>query len=512
MQDVGFHRPGTIRLATTEDRMDEFRYQMQRNNWHQNPQSLVTPQQISELCPIVNIDGVIGGLYSPRDGHVDPYSLTHAFAIGARKYGARILTDCAVVGIKKLDTGEWQVDTSSGSLRSKHVVNAAGFWAQEVGQMVGIELPLIAVHHQYLVTNPVPEVIALKNEFPVLRDLDGSYYLRQERTGLLVGPYEAPDKMRLQEEWVSSGVPPGFGKELFDSDLDRISDCLALAANRVPSFADAGISQVICGPITYSPDSLPIIGPCQGLPNFWLSCGYAYGIVHAGGAGWYLARWILNGEPPFQLLEADPARFGPWTSRSYTAAKARESYGLNNIVVYPKEEREAGRPVRVSGAYEVMKERGAEFGFHSGWEQPNWFALPGDKRGYIPSFRRTNWFGPVQRESELVRKRVGIIDLSPFGKMEVKGQGSAGFIDLLFANSVPKVGSIDASCCSTYSRSMTVYQVGRTNISHMLTPSGKTYSEMTVSCLADDHFYLVTGSGSERFDQRYKLTKLHSEI
>jgi dimethylglycine dehydrogenase len=456
---------------------------MQRNNWHANPQSIIKPNEIAQLCPILNMDGILGGLYNPEDGHVDPYSLTHALAVGAKKYGATIQTNCSVIGLKQTETGDWQVNTNLGALKTKHVVNAAGFWAHEIGQMVGIELPLIPIHHQYLVTNPVQDVVELQTEIPVLRDLEGSYYLRQERDGLLVGPYESADKMRLQEEWVKSGVPPGFGKELFDSDLDRISEHLGMAAERVPCFANAGISQVICGPIMYSPDSLPLVGPWQGLPNFWLSCGFGYGIIHAGGAGRYLANWIINGEPPYQLIEADPVRFGKWTTRTFTAVKARESYGMNTAFAYPKEERPVGRPARVSGAYEAMKQRGAEFGFHAGWEQPNWFALPGDKEGYMPSFQRTNWFKPVHRESELIRKRVGVIDLSPFGKLEVKGRDSANFIDFMFANNVPKVG--------------------RTNISHMVTPSGRTCSEMTVSHLSDNEFFLVTGSGSERHDQRW---------
>lgn len=416
---------------------------MQRNNWHANPQSLIGPTEVADLCPILNMDGVVGGLYNPGDGHIDPYSLTHALAIGARKYGATIQTNCCVTGIKQLSSGDWQVDTNLGDLKTRHVVNAAGFWAQEVGRMVGIELPLVALHHQYVLTDPIPEVVALQREFPVLRDLDGSYYLRQERSGLLVGPYEGQDKVRLQEEWVELGVPPDFGKELFDSDLDRIADNLTMAAERVPSFANAGISQVICGPITYSPDILPLVGPWQGLTNYWLTCGFGYGIIHAGGAGKYLASWIINGEPPYQLIEVDPARYGKWTTRSYTAAKIPESYGMNTSIVFPKEERSTGRPARVSGAYEAMKDRGAEFGFHSGWEQPNWFALPGDEKGYVPSFRRTNWFAPVRRESELVRKRVGVIDLSPFGKLEVKGRGSVDFIDSMFANVVPKVFTLD---------------------------------------------------------------------
>ena len=428
-----------MRLATNRDRMDEFHYQMQRNNWHSNPQWIITPDEIHDLCPILNMDGIVGGLYNPADGHLDPYSLTQALATGARRHGAVIETNVAVTSTRHRPDGRWQIDTSRGSVTATHVVNAAGFWARDVGRMIDVDLPLVAVHHQYVITEPIAAVRERRRELAVIRDLDGSYYAREERGGLLVGPYEAEHKMKLQSDWVDSGVPPDFGKELFESDVDRISDHLAVAAHRIPAFGESGLAKIISGPITYSPDLLPMVGPLEGRKNYWVACGFSYGIIHAGGAGRYLARWILDGEPPYDLNETDPGRYGSWTNDAYTFAKARESYGFNTVIVYPKEERWAGRPARISTAYELTKSRGGQFGFHAGWEQPNWFALAGDEAGYKPSFRRTNWFEPVGRESTLVRTKVGLIDLTPFGKIVVGGKDSARFLNRMFANRLPKV-------------------------------------------------------------------------
>ncbi|XP_030092696.2 dimethylglycine dehydrogenase, mitochondrial isoform X1 [Serinus canaria] len=487
-QPVGFHQPGSIRIASTPTRVDEFKYQMTRAGWHPTEQYLITPEKVQELFPLLNMDKVLAGLYNPGDGHIDPYSLTMALAAGARKYGAQLNYPVQVTNLNSRSDGTWEVETPLGIIQAKRIVNAAGFWARDVGKMIGLQHPLIPVHHQYVVTSTIPEVKALKTELPVIRDLEGSYYLRQERDGLLFGPYESEEKMKLQESWVTNGVPPGFGKELFESDLDRIMEHIEAAMEMVPVLRKADIVNTIAGPITYSPDILPMVGPHQGVRNYWVAIGFGYGIIHAGGMGKYLSDWILEGEPPFDLIEVDPNRYGKWTTTEYTAAKARESYGFNNIVGYPKEERFAGRPTeRTSGLYDLLKSK-CSMGFHAGWEQPHWFYKPGDETGYKPSFRRTNWFDPVGREYKQVMEKVGVIDLSPFGKFKVKGTDSVKLLDHLFANVVPKVGS--------------------TNISHMLTPTGKVYAELTVSQLYPGEFMLVTGSGSELHDLRWIEDKI----
>eukprot|EP00076_Gallus_gallus_P007601 XP_003643002.1 dimethylglycine dehydrogenase, mitochondrial [Gallus gallus] len=482
-QAVGFHQPGSIRIASTPTRVDEFKYQMTRAGWHPTEQYLITPEKVQELFPLLNMDKVLAGLYNPGDGHIDPYSLTMALAAGARKYGAQLNYPVQVTNLNSRSDGTWEVETPLGVIQAKRIVNTAGFWAHEIGKMIGLQHPVIPVHHQYVVTSTVPEVKALKTELPVIRDLEGSYYLRQERDGLLFGPYESQEKMKLQDSWVTNGVPPGFGKELFESDLDRIMEYVEAAMEMVPVLKKANIINTVSGPITYSPDILPMVGPHQGVRNYWVAIGFGYGIIHAGGIGKYLSDWILEGEPPFDLIELDPNRYGKWTTTEYTAAKARESYGFNNIIIYPKEERFAGRPTeRTSGLYDLLKTK-CSMGFHAGWEQPHWFYKPGDETGYKPSFRRTNWFDPVGREYKQVMERAGVIDLSPFGKFKVKGTDSVKLLDHLFANVVPKVGS--------------------TNISHMLTPKGKVYAELTVSQLYPGEFMLVTGSGSELHDLRW---------
>uniref|UniRef100_A0A665TLX3 Dimethylglycine dehydrogenase n=1 Tax=Echeneis naucrates TaxID=173247 RepID=A0A665TLX3_ECHNA len=381
-QAVGFHQPGSVRIASTAARVDEMRYQMTRTHWHVTPQYMIGPEKVQEIFPLINMDKVLAGLYTPGDGHIDPYSLTMALAAGARMYGAQIYNPAPVTGLEPTADGRWDVQTPHGTIRANRIVNASGFWAREVGKMVGYEHPTIPVHHQYVVTATVPEVKALKKELAVIRDLEGSYYLRQERDGLLFGPYEKMEKMVLQDSWVRDGVPPGFGKELFESDLDRIMEHVEMAMEMVPVLKKADIINIVSGPITYTPDLLPMVGPFQAVRNYWTAIGFGYGVIHAGGIGKFLSDWIMNGEPPYDLIECDPNRYGKWADVPFMCAKARESYGFNNVVGYPKEERFAGRPtVRTSGVYQLLRDR-ASMGFHAGWEQPHWFYKPGDDKGY----------------------------------------------------------------------------------------------------------------------------------
>nr|XP_045620302.1 dimethylglycine dehydrogenase, mitochondrial-like isoform X1 [Procambarus clarkii] len=482
-QEIGLHLPGSIRLATTPSRVDEMKYQMSRHGCHEAPQCLLTPQQVKELVPIANVDNILMGLYTAGDGHVDPYSLTQAIAKGARRYGAVILQGVGVTALTLREDGKWVVTTTAGDILAHRIVNAAGFWAKEVAKLAGSDLPLVPNHHQYLVTSTVPEVKALKREIPVLRHLEGSFYLRMERDGLLIGPYESESSMKQCEDWMWNGVPKGFGKELFQPDLDRMEPHLEVAMELVPCFAEANIQSVVNGPITYTPDVLPLVGP-DIIPNMWLAAGFGYGIIHGGGIGKYLADWIMKGEPPFELTECDPLRFGSWTSNEYVLAKARESYGMNNALTFPHEERYAGRPTsRVSGAHDILESRGACMQIHSGWEQPAWFASPGETPQYCPSFRRTNWHEAVGREVNLVMTSAGIIDLTPFAKIIVEGPQAAAFVHYVTANRVP--------------------QVGRTVITHLLSPTGRVYAELTVTRTSDNTFLVITGSGVELHDLRW---------
>uniref|UniRef100_A0A6Q2ZBN3 Dimethylglycine dehydrogenase n=1 Tax=Esox lucius TaxID=8010 RepID=A0A6Q2ZBN3_ESOLU len=410
-QAVGFHQPGSIRIASTPVRVDELKYQMTRTHWHPTPQWLITPEKIQELFPLLNMDKVLAGLYNPGDGHIDPYSLTMALAAGARMYGAQIYNPALVSGLTPTRDGKWDVQTPHGTIRANRIVNATGFWAREVGQLIGFEHPTIPIHHQYVVTATVPEVKALKTELPVIRDLEGSYYLRQERDGLLFGPYEKEDKMVLQDSWVRDGVPPGFGKELFESDLDRIMEHVEMAMEMVPVLKNADIINVVSGPITYTPDLLPMVGPHQAARNYWTAIGFGYGVIHAGGIGKFLSDWIITGEPPFDLIECDPNRYGKWTTVPYMCAKARESYGFNNVVGHPKEERFAGRPTqRTSGVYELLKGK-ASMGFHAGWEQPHWFYKSGDEVGY-KWIEREAAEGPYDVDISNVTDDIGVLGVA----------------------------------------------------------------------------------------------------
>ncbi|XP_071441447.1 dimethylglycine dehydrogenase, mitochondrial-like [Hetaerina americana] len=509
-QAVGFHQPGSLRLATSPIRVDELRFQMSRQQHQNAPQMLIDPDAIQKLCPFMNMETVLAGLYNPNDGHIDPYSLTHALAAGARSRGAKICLGTEVVALEprsslhKFAPDGWEVHTAKGrSIVAQRVINAAGFWAREVGRLSGIkpDLPLVPVEHQYAVTAPIPEVEEFMNngtgpkkEIPVLRHLDGSFYMRQERSGLLIGPYENQKAMKLRDDWVLTGVPRGFGKELFQPDLDRLAPHLDIAMELIPCLADASIPTVVSGPITYTPDLLPMVGPSL-LPNMWLAVGFGYGIIHAGGIGNYLAQWVCKGEPPFELNELDPLRFSHWTHLRYTFAKARESYGMNNAITYPHEERFAGRPTsRLSGAHSHLLSRGAHMDFHSGWEQPAWFSCQTEDGFqhpiYKPSFKRTNWHEPVQKECALVKEAVGIIDLSPFAKFRLSGPDATEFLNYATANNVPS-------------------KPGRSVVTHCLTRAGTVYAELTVTSLPvttssqDPQYMVVTGSGSELHDLRW---------
>ncbi|RDD45141.1 Dimethylglycine dehydrogenase, mitochondrial [Trichoplax sp. H2] len=485
-QDVGFHKPGSLRLATTPERVNEIYYHMSRHGWNKAPQWIVSPEEIKELCPIINIDSVLAGLYNPNDGHIDPYSLTQALAIGARQYGAEIYVNTPVTDLKQRPDKRWEVHTDQGMLVAKHIINAAGFYGRKIGQMVGLDLPLVAIHHQYCVTGSIPEFKDFKREIPVMRDLEGSYYFRQEKDALVVGPYEAPHKMVVCKDWYDKGVPPDFGKELFESDIDRIVDHYNIAMSRFPAFANADIQRLISGPITFAPENIPLIGPVSELRNYWNAVGFGYGIIHSGGAGRYLADWIVDGEPPYDLMETDGARFDSWATRDYLFDKVSESYGLNNMIMYPKEERPAGRPTsRVSGLYSSLSNHGAVYGFRSGWEVPNWFCLPGDVPGYIPSYKRTNWFGPVGRECNFVLNKAGLYDLSSYGKVTVKGKDAAKFISKVLANKLPEVGQV--------------------NVSHMITPKGRVYGEYEVLRLEEDNFFLTCGAAAEKHHLRWLI-------
>ncbi|OQS07245.1 dimethylglycine dehydrogenase, mitochondrial, partial [Thraustotheca clavata] len=486
--NVGLHEPGSIRICTTPERMDEAKYQQSRQNWHPGYQKIIKPEEIEKLHPLLNMDEILGGIHTKGDGHIDPYSVTMALAKGARLHGATILQHTPALALKERSDGSWDVDTKLGTLHAKTIVNCTGFWGRELIEQLGIDLPLVSIEHQYVITNSIPEVQALPTELPVIRDLENSYYLRQERTGMLIGPYEEAAKMQVRLDWQATGVPPTFGKELFPSDVERIFPHLEAAMERMPTLADAGIQNVTCGPICYAPDALPIVGPLtrygnKRFPNVFVANGMSYGIAHGGGCGDYVARWILDGEPPYDLTEIDPCRYGTWTSKEYVAEKARESYGDNNLIGHPYLDKKRSRDMRITPIHNVLRKKGAQFGAHTAWEVPHWFAQVPAEQGHEASYYRNNSFSAVKRECKLIMEHVGITDLSSFSTYEMHGSGARHFLESLCANSIPDTGKI--------------------RVCHMLTPKGKVMAELTISAISSDHFYIVTGSGSELHDLRW---------
>lgn len=488
-QDVSFHVTGNLRLATNQDRMDEYLKYCGTANTIGVPFEIITPERVKELWPLVDLgDGVntpkvIGALYHPDDGHIAPVDLTMALRKGARNGGAEIYEQTEVTGVERTSSGEWKVKTNKGDITCEHVVCATGNYARETGRMFGIDVPAIPVEHQYIVYDESPELKAYREnggaETAVLRESDASYYLREERMGWILGPYEKGAPARFAD-----GVPDWFGKSLFEGDLDRLLPHVEAAIKRVPCLETCGIKTIVNGPISYTPDGSPLVGPAWDVPNVWLNEGHSFGVTAAGGSGWQLAEWIVEGEPSVDMMATDPRRFGAYAGKRYTVAKNEEAYREVFTIHYPDEERHDGRPAKTSPIYSKLDQMGAVWGQRYGWERATWYAPKGVERKDKWSFRRTNYFEHVGNECRLMRNKVGIIDLTPFTKHEVKGPGAEAWLDYLVANKVPT-------------------KIGRIALTHALYNGGGIRSEFTITKLADNHFYVVSAGAGERFDGDY---------
>ena len=393
-QDVSFHVTGNLRLATCRDRMDEYRKYCGTANTIGVPFQLISPAEVKELWPLVNLGGdadtpaVIGALYHPDDGHIAPADLTMALRKAARAAGAEINEQTEVTGAVQLPGGEWKLTTNRGEITAEHVVLCTGNYARQTGRMFGLKVPAIPVEHQYIVYDESPELKAYRQaggrELAVLREPDQSYYFREERMGWILGPYEAGAPARFAD-----GVPSWFGKDLFPGELERLLPHVEAAQRRVPGLERCGIKDIVNGPIAYTPDGSPLVGPAWGVRNVWINEGHSFGITAAGGAGWQLAEWIVEGEPGIDMLAVDPRRFGGYTSKRYLVAKNEEAYRDVFTIHYPDEERHDARPAKTSPVYDKLKRMGAVFGQRYGWERANWFAPEGVEPKDVWSFRRT---------------------------------------------------------------------------------------------------------------------------
>jgi dimethylglycine dehydrogenase len=484
-QDVGFRRVGNIRLALNQERMDEYRQYAGVARTIGVEVEFLTPAQVKDLWPLCDVEGVVGAIRHPEDGYIQPADLTQALATGARRLGAEINRNTTVTAIERMPSGEWRVRTDRGDITCEHVVSATGNFARRTGRMVGIEVPVVPVEHQYIVTEPHPEILRRQAEglpeMGVLREPDGSWYLREERGGFILGPYELGAPACYVD-----GPAEDAEYELFPEDLERLEPHIEAAMRRVPAFGEAGVRKVYNGAIAYTPDGSPIIGPAWGLPNFWLNEGHSFGVTAAGGAGWQLAEWIVEGEPTIDMLGVDPRRFGEYATRGYLVAKNEETYANVFTIHYPDEERPAARPLRTAPCYDRMKALGAVFGQRFGWERPNWFAPEGMAQEDHWSFRRSRWFEPVGAECRHVMEKVGLLDLTAFAKCRISGSGAEPFLDRLVANRIPR-------------------GTGRIALAHALNTRGGVHSEFTIYREGPESFYLVSAGAYQRLDHDWLL-------
>ena len=479
----GLHHVGGVTLADNQDRFDMMLAERAKHRFMGLETEIVTPEQIKEIAPITNLDGIIGGLYDPLDGHLDPSGTTMAYAKAARMGGATIETHCMVKETNQRPDGTWDVVTDKGTIHAEHVVNAGGLWAREVGAMAGVYTPLYPMEHQYIVTDDVPEIYNRDAEHPHVMDPAGESYLRQEGRGLCIGFYE-----QTCRPWSVDGTSWDFGVELLPDDLDKIEDSIAFAYNRFPVLEKAGVKQVIHGPFTFAPDGNPLVGPVPGMRNYWSACGVMAGFSQGGGVGLTLAQWMVEGEPERDVFAMDVARFGDCITDGYTLPKVIENYQKRFSVSYPNEELPAARPFRTTPMYDIFTQMGAVWGHQYGLEVANYFAQ-GDEPAYeTPSFRRSDAFQATAREVMGVREGVGINEVHNFGKYRVRGANARGWLDKIMAGRIP--------------------QQGRMSLTPMLSPSGKLIGDFTVSCLAEDEYQLTASYGAQAFHMRWFLSHL----
>ena len=479
-QDVGFRQVSNIRLAETQDRMDEYKQYAGVAETIGVKVNFLNPDEIKEIWPLCSTDGLIGAIQHPEDGYIQPNDLTQALAKGARALGAEIYRQTAVTALEQLPDDSWIVTTEKGEIKCDIVVSCSGNFVRQTGEMVGLDIPVIPVEHQYIVTEAHPKILERQKEglpeMGVLRGSDGGWYMREEAGGLILGPYEKGAPCCYV-----NGPSKDCEYELFQEDLDRLGPHIEHAINRVPIFGEVGIKKVYNGAICYTPDGSPIIGPAWDRKNLYLNDGHSFGVTAAGGAGWQLAEWIVNGEPTIDMLGVEPRRFGDYASKAYLIKKNEEAYANVFTIHYPDEEREAGRPLRQAPCYDRLKNLGAVFGQKFGWERANWFAPEGTKQEDHWSFRRSNWFEHIGNECKNVTENVGLLDMTAFAKCRISGPGAEEFLDNLVANKLPK-------------------KIGRTNLCHALNSKGGVHSEFTIMREQSDSFYCVSAGAWQRLD------------
>ena len=484
----GLHHVGGITLADNKERFDMLLAERAKHRYMGLETEIVGPEEIAKIAPITNLDGIIGALYDPLDGHLDPSGTTHAYAKAARMGGATIETHCKVIETNQRADGTWDVVTEKGTIHAEHIVNAGGLWAREVGAMAGVYLPLHPMEHQYIVTDDIAEIYNREHEHPHVMDPAGESYLRQEGRGLCIGFYEQPCK-----PWAVDGTPWNFGHELLPDDFDKINESIEFAYKRFPVLETAGVKSVIHGPFTFAPDGNPLVGPIPGLRNYWSACGVMAGFSQGGGVGLMLAQWMIHGETERDTSAMDVSRFGAgWINAGYTLPKVVENYQTRFSVSYPNEELPAARPLRTTPMYDTFDKMGAVWGAQFGLEVANYFAQGDEPRYETPSFRRSNAWEATKREVMAVRTAVGINEVHNFGKYRVTGKDARPWLDRIMAGRIPKKG--------------------RLSLTPMLSPKGKLIGDFTVSCLSETDFQLTASYGAQDYHMRWFLQNLDGDV
>ncbi len=482
----GLHHVGGITLADTPERFDMLKAERAKHRYMGLDTEILSPSEIAAKAELVNTDGILGGLYDPLDGHLDPSGTTHAYAKAARLGGAEIVTHNRVLETNPHAEG-WEIVTERGTIIAEHVVNAGGLWAREVATLAGLYLPLLPMAHQYLVTEDIPEIANRDTEFPHVIDPGGESYLRQEGKGLCIGFYEQPC-----EPWSVDGTPWDFGHELLNDHFEKIEDSVSFAYRRFPVLERSGVKRVIHGPFTFAPDGNPLVGPVPGLRNYWSACAVMAGFSQGGGVGLALAQWMTLGECERDPRAMDVARFGRWTTPGYTVPKVIENYQNRFSVSYPNEELPAARLFRTTPMYDIWDSMNAVFGQSYGLEIVNYFALDGEPRYETPSFRRSNAWEAVRAEVRAVRESVGINEIHNFSKFRVTGTDARAWLDRIMAGRIPAPGKL--------------------SLTPMLAPSGRLVGDFTVACLSEAEFRLNASYGSQDFHLRWFQDHLEGDV
>jgi len=481
-QSCSLHLTGGVMLADTPERMDFLRLAHAKGRYLGMDTELITPSEAKAMFPLMDETNFVGAMWDPVEGHLDPSGTTIAYSKAAKKLGAEIVLRNRVVELTQEADGTWNVVTEQGTVKTEHVVNCGGLWAREVGRMVGLELPLLAMEHMYLLTEPMPEVEAFNREtgreMVGVLDFKGEIYTRQERNGILLGTYEKACK-----PWSPLNTPWDFGHELLQPDIDRIAPSLEIGFKHFPGIEKAGIKQIINGPFTFAPDGNPLVGPVQGLTNFWCACAVMAGFSQGGGVGLALSNWMVNGDPGFDVWGMDVARFGEWSTLRYTNAKVRENYSRRFSIRFPNEELPAARPAQTTPLYDVMVSNNAVMGDSWGLETPLWFAPKGSEPRDIVSYHRSNDFEHIAAEVRATRERVGVTEIANFAKYEVAGPGAEDFLNRLMANRMPKTGRIV--------------------LTPMLNQFGKLIGDFTIAKPGEERFMIWGSSAAQKYHMRW---------